>query len=703
MPRPAQLVALLLFFVGLLAPAAAQELSEAQFRTDWNQGFNIQDDKTMDKVMKRGAGQAIKYFEELCFDKGRGDQVATDKVAAMSASWKRCFPNSNTLEQLERWTNGQTETEFAKLTKVRASSARLWGIYTDQISKEMVHNEHAKLVVEFGNLARAAEQLGHYGEAAEQWGLASVVGSRMPDKTLVDRKDTVFAIEQFVAARTAWAFTFDEHFIKNSEFIKFEKVRIAEDEKKNEKRANEGYDTNAKGVDTLVMPNVAEVKALLKFEPLANWDELDYGPKGGPLPFQWWMASTGEVGKNREMTWFGRSKLWFWRNGANKFAVGLSGDDPKLGAVEVEATPKAKPSPFFLDADKKVPYAMFFWLGSEREMVNEAECNMAASDQVANVYYRSAASWKTTIGSDTLTLYDDNASGYPADGDPFEPLLRLPTQGEYDGEGTGVPKLDSMRVGKGPRVPFSEFVKLSTGWSHIKRGAGEDLGMRPLNPEYVKSGKIKLLWNGPKPTAPVQLVVQGLGDYKGAMFDIASGKEVEVPAGEYRVIWGRVMSGKGVRAQVATIYRGESKPFAVEAGQTFVLKMGAPFTLDFTRRGDGSATIHALSLLVREASGCVLTEFHNITLACEVLVAKEADGKGAKPIGKFVHFTDPELVNKASGKFNNLGLLVACWPMPDGYKGDDLVLSLKLPADGMKLGLLVKKHALFGSLATIWR
>ena len=107
--------------------------------------------------------------------------------------------------------------------------------------------------------------------------------------------------------------------------------------------------------------------------------------------------------------------------------------------------------------------------------------------------------------------------------------------------------------------------------------------------------------------------------------------------------------------------------------------------------------------LVEEASHCVLTELHGISLACEAVAAKEVDGKGAKVYGKFVRFTDPELVNKAAIQYRNLGLLTACFPMPDDYREKELILELKLPAEGMKVGLQIKKHPLFGKLDSPWQ
>ena len=60
------------------------------------------------------------------------------------------------------------------------------------------------------------------------------------------------------------------------------------------------------------------------------------------------------------------------------------------------------------------------------------EQNLSAGDNVANVYYRSASSWKTTIGADTVTLYDDSADGTPGLADPFGKGFYLPTLGAHD-------------------------------------------------------------------------------------------------------------------------------------------------------------------------------------------------------------------------------------------------------------------------------
>lgn len=686
----------------LLAPLAVGQTTREQFRQEFSKAVELNDDKMIDRAIKRGTTFAPPYYEELFWEKDAGKADAAAKCLAMRVAWERCFEKSDTIEQVDRWCSGATNEVRQRLLNSRNQASRLWTHYTDVVSKALNKADYVQVMQQFIELARQAESIGHAIEAADLWGLASVVGSKMPDRTIVDRRDIVFATEQCLDARKRWNFTFDEHYIRSAEWVKNERVKIEADEKLGEKRAKEGYGKDSKGVDALVMPNVAEAKHALKFEALANWDELDYGSKTGPLPAFWWMASMGKVGSNVAMTWFRKRNLYMHRIAAAKAVLAFESGEVK-GGQPIDIGTKGRVSTFFLDADKKIPYAMVFYTGSEREMVNEAECNLAPSDNYCNVYYRSASSWKATIGTDVVTLYDDNANGNPGDSNPFDPELKVHTLGAPDTEGTPSPLLDSMRVGKGPRMPYSEFVKLATGWVHIKKHNADEIGLRPLNPDYVKTGKIKLVWSGNKVTAPVQLVVRGTGDYQSAMFDVAGGKEVEVPAAEYSVLWGRMVVGKGARIQTASLFAGTSKPFTVEPGQVYELKMGAPFTLLFNRRGDENATLDALKVQLAEASGCVFADLHGTSIACDVLVAKEADGKGQKPVGKFVRFTDPELVNKAAGRHNNIGLLVASFPMPEGYRDGEMVLKLKLPAPGMKLALSIAKHPLFGEVKSAWQ
>jgi len=697
MPKLRSLCLVLAVLCSLLPSLYAQSVD--QFRAAFLKGFDAKDDFTMDKAVKGDALMALTYYEEIAILKFDGDAAAGEKAAALAAAWKRVFEGGETVERVDRWISAADNQTRQAIQKCRSDAVKLWAAYEEMKAKP-TREGVSQLAEQFRQVAGNAARIGHSIQVAEMWNFSAIVLGLMPERTLDDRREALAAVDEFLRARKEWGFVLDPHYLRNADFAKSERTRIEEAGKQAEKRKGEGYAADAKGIDAMVKAGVPEVKQALKFEALANLDEPDYGPRNGPVPAFWWMISLTKEGTLQKFDWFRRSNLFLARTGATKFGVSLQGD--KIGeVVEVDVSPKAKIATFHLDADQKQPYAMAFWIGSDRELVNEAQCNLTVSPEVANIYYRSAASWKATIGADAIVLYDDDVDGTPADTDPFAVPWKAGLLGDAK-DPKPVPLIDSMRIGKGPRVPYSEFVKLSTGWHHMRANL-DGVGVRPLNPDYFKTGKVKLVWNGPKPSAPSQLVIRGSGDFQTAFFDVAGGKEVEVPAGQYSILLGRIVVGKAPRVQLATLFGGESETFTVEAGKTKELKLGAPFTLSFTREGDDPATIDALSIVLKDAAGCVLTQWHGLNLACEVLASKDADGKGAKSVGKFVPFTDPELVNKASAANNNLLLWTACFPMPDGYKTGPQVLQVDLPSPGMKLQLVVKKHAWFGALHSLWK
>ena len=685
----------------------AQEITNEEFQKTWKQGVELEDDKVMDRAVKRGSRHVIQFYEGLAFQARDGDDVAAElQCELLQASWKRCFGDIKTLEKLQRWTDGVTADIYNKLQQIRSNSGKLWNDYTASVATGTIKKDYQSCMEDYQKLARAAESIGHYYEASELWGLSSVVGSKMPEKNLEDREAVVFAIEQQLLCRDNWGYVFDTHYARNKGFVEAELVAIKEDRAKADKRKDEGYDANAKGVESLVMPNAAPKSYSLSFAPLKDWSkDLDYGPRGGPVPPFWWLDSLQGNGSSKQMGWFTAQPMYLLRRGANKFAVHYNPSDEKA-ATEISASSRAKPTTFYLDADKKRPYAMFFWLGTDQESTGVTKLNYAPQSNFVNLYYRSASSWKTQVDKEPIVYYDDDASGAPGNSEPFKGELRSHLVGDAAGEGVVVPLFDSMKVGKGKRVPFSSFVKLAAGWHYQEIASGADVAVRPLNPEYVKTGSVKLAWKGGKSVRPDQLVIQGKGDYAGAIFDVASGKPVDVPAGEYRVVWGRIVNGKGARVQAAQLYPSEeSESFLVKAGETFTLPMGEPFVLDFERQGDQQASIDALSICVKEKSGCRIVGVHGTSLECDVLASKTGKAKGAKAVGSFLPFTNDQLIVKATEQYRNLGFLVACFPMPKGYREGELALKLDLPEAGMKLGLAVKKgkHKFFGKLGTVWK
>ncbi|MCR9244074.1 MAG: hypothetical protein NXI31_03520 [bacterium] len=699
----AALLALMTLFSA--AQLSAQAIDEATFKSNFSQGLRLQDEKLMDKWMKRqyASDHAWKYFEELYAESMGGNVDNSEKTDALKASWERCFEGKNTLHRVERWLDSVDKGTFDSIRKVRGEADKLWRLLNNM--EEPKREELLTVVGQFRQLGESARATGHQLWAAQMFGWAAVVGGKIKpkDRNLESRHAVADATEEYLAARRAWSFDFDAYYMSSNQFLEHEKARLEEAEKAADKRRDEGYGDNSKGVDGLVMPNVAAKRFELKYAALKDWEsQLGYGSKAGAFPPLWQSAYCKENGTSNKLSWFQGADIYFGRVGGNKFVISLDPDDLDNG-MPIHVSNKPKPSEFFLDAGKELPYTMFFWVGSDRQQVGLAECNLAPRKDYVLSYFKSGASWKTMVEQEPVVFYDDNCNGRFGEANPFEAGYKTYTAGEWDGEGDVAPHLDSMKVGKGKRVPASEFVKLAAGWVHLQC-KGTVAEYRPLNPEYFKTGKVKLVWKGPKKSRPQQVVIQGRGDYQTAVYDLASAKELEVPAGEYNVIFGRIALGKGARVQNATMYPGDSETFNVEPGKTKELVMGAPFKLTFTRRGDKNASIDALKVFVKESSGCIFTELQGMTLAPEVVYSKSDTGKGAKVVGKFLPFTDGELVNTAGRAHQNLATLCALFPLPQGYKEGPLKLDVKLPGTGLKLGLRQKKkHPIFGKLETDWK
>ncbi|MFK7742859.1 MAG: hypothetical protein AB8H80_21285 [Planctomycetota bacterium] len=690
----------------LTALAPAQDMSKDEFRKTWAQGVELEEDKLLDKAMKRGSLHAISYFEALWRQASTSSNVEAEaQCERLMASWQRCFETKKTLEEVQRWVDGCDNPTYTKLQSIRTNSSKLWNDYLKNVVPTTDRSAFEGTYNDFVTLSKAAESIGHNQEAADLWTLASIVCNKMPERTIEDRENALFALEQSLSCRERWGYTFDTHYTGNKLFIESERQAIKEDQAKSDKRKAEGYDGESKGVDSLLMPNVEAAKHPLTFAPLKEWQkELDYGPRGGPAPPFWWLDSLGEKGASRKMGWFRQRDMYLLRRGANDFAVNWEPNDTKT-AVELDIGSRGKPSTFYLGSDKQLPYAMFFWMGTDQETTGVAKCNYAANESVANIYYRSASSWLATVGEQTVTYYDDDCSGRPGNDEPFGGEFRSHLIGDNQGEGVLAPLIDSMRIGKGKRVPYSQFVKLEAGWFYQKITGGSEVSIWPLNPEYYKTGKVKMSWKGAKPTVPDQLVIQGKGDIAGAVFDLASQKEIELPVGEYSVIFGRMVHGKGARVQMAQIYPSdESESFVIKEGETLTLEMGAPLRIEFVKEGSGKdVTIDATSIHVRDKSGLMITAMHGMSIDCDVMAAKNEKGKGKKEIGSFVPFTSAELIGTASQNYPNLGFLIATYPLPKGYKEGELKLTAELPAEGMKVGLFVKKHKFFGKLETVWK
>src|SRR5262245_2842225 len=196
-------------------PAQAQELGK--FIADLDKALQLKDDHMVDLAVKNRPLQCAQYFQELQL--AIADHRGLDsqpKVDAMKASWKRSFDNSTTLDKLEQWISAQDPKSYTTFTKYRNNVMKAWDFYNEakQLGKREGFEKARDTLME---TARQMESTGHKIEAAETWGLVAVCVSTMPEMTLQDHKDEVFALEQYVLFRKEWELTRDPIYNKNAE------------------------------------------------------------------------------------------------------------------------------------------------------------------------------------------------------------------------------------------------------------------------------------------------------------------------------------------------------------------------------------------------------------------------------------------------------------------------------------------------------
>ena len=77
---------LLVVLVALGGAALAAQNPSAQFVTEFNQAFGINDDKQIDKAVKRAPSDALLYYELVYWDKDAGKDEGAAKVLALKSS-----------------------------------------------------------------------------------------------------------------------------------------------------------------------------------------------------------------------------------------------------------------------------------------------------------------------------------------------------------------------------------------------------------------------------------------------------------------------------------------------------------------------------------------------------------------------------------------------------------------------------------------
>jgi len=689
--------------------ASAQKVSSDEFSRTVNETIRLGDEKRTDKALRENPIHAVGHFRALVLAAKK--DPAVDNAAereALRVSWERVF-EGRTLELLGRWLETADSSILRSYDQGQSALAKAYGeLNRLTTAREPDRKSYEALRDSLLKIAELFQGIGDPLDAADAWGVVARVYSIIPDRSVADQRDGIYAIERFMDLREQWQWTKDVYFQQNQNWMKAEKERLKEAEAEEAKRKAEGYDGPMKGVESFLMPDADanELVGALAFEVLKE-PKLDLCPQGGPVPMSWPAVTVVQSGP-AQFQWFKAADIFLVRPGTMDFGITLVGNEPDLSKnpfVEVESGNKLrKAGRFSLMSDGSKPYAMWFFIGGSQEPYMGVNQNLEPLRDSAVVYYKSAASWTTEIDGQEVRFFDDNTNGLLFEEDPFAYGLKDRNLGAGPDEEVPVPAFDSFQVGKGSVQPFSEWIQVGESWYHVRgKDDGQAVGLRQANPEYLKTGTLKLDWGGSKTNQPNVVIVQGRGDFRGARFNIAGGKPVTVPAGEYELMFGRIESGKGAKLITANIFPGSMERVTVAPDAETELAIGGSFKLDFTKKGeDGTVSIDALTMRVRGSAGEIYTHINGSVPAPAVFVARSEDGKGAREVGEFQAIRDPETLNQVSIKHSStLSSHVGFYPIPKGSRGET-VLEVQVP-DGYFVGLAEKKNKLFGKLEAIYR
>jgi hypothetical protein len=368
----------------------------------------------------------------------------------------------------------------------------------------------------------------------------------------------------------------------------------------------------------------------------------------------------------------------FLRTGSSEIQVDTNGD----GAPEKEVPVTGNLELVELEigeGGERRPWALLAMIGSDRELYQGIEVNLAPQQENFPLYFVPAASVVGQIGDTPVRVFDDNADGvYGSAPRTWEHLGLTKDHSQ--------PEIDSILVGKEKRArPWSEYVKVGDTWYQLAANrAGMELQATPVQ---VETGTLELKFAGGEPS---WVVVRGKGRYENAFFDLAGGK-VEVPVGTWQLYFGEVRKGKKRQMMKTLILPGRDTPdWSVGVGGTTAVALGAPFGFgfNFTREGE-TLIVEGRSVVVTGSANERYERPWNCVARPAISYRKAGTKKGSKP-------EDMAAVLDQETLYGDQGWVVGWFPM-------DTTIALKGHDEQIEVQLVEKKHRLFGSVESAWR
>jgi len=707
------LPALTLFAISL--PVAAVS-AQSSFINQYLDAKKVNDKKKMLDAFKRYPNEAIRHFA------GVADQYLVtgksefyDQVVELKDLWSQCW-TSKVLQKVEDFRAGLDNETRRLIERLRTKQRQIWSEFNqakDNKDKEAL----AEIVKKSLDLSAKWEKVGDMFAAADNYRnttayMNAAYGARSEDAI----KKIIGALEKYTYYRQQLDWTKDREYGQNDEWLKSLKRRLETKRKKEEAAAaGEAKKKAEEGANDKYAAGSKWEKYVMKISALKKPTEgMHYYTSSDPTTWLWFNLE-GEA--PTELKRFKDGKITFIRLGANKFGYMI---DPSKRDQAKLFKPNGTRGPVWIEYEKDgeiCEYPFFFYLPSQQESVGGQTMNLAptwsGTKKRALVYVRSASMLFAEADGHKLTFFDDNCNGVVGEDPQTGGIMDARMGVKIDKQAAHV-TFDSMQVDREHRLrPFSRYVKLGDDWYRLRvSGNNETLRYRKLDPAAMKIGKVALKWSGRSKTKPDNLVISEQGLYKYATFDIAKAgsKGIEVPAGEYKIFYGRIINGKGPRSMDAVIQQGDMPTIKVEHGKTTTLEMGAPFHIEYEMTRDGrKATVDSSTFWVKGKAGEKYCLIANEILEPQLMISKKNTAKSGKVVGEWRRLGGPDEIDELGKALGNKAPLLYAIFLPinaQSGKKPTFEVSAELPPAGKGtyyIGVGQRKHKLFGSLLPIWK
>ncbi|MCB9916390.1 MAG: hypothetical protein H6828_14775 [Planctomycetes bacterium] len=654
-----------------LGAARAQD-SHTVFREAFKKAQVLNAAAEMQKLVKKNVPEAVSWIMETAegLSNNPTDELA-DRMIALRNAWKAAMETSFA-ENMEKYFALLSPAEKDERAKLKSRYDQANAKYWANVEKKEAQ-VYGLLSLELEGLADAFTTLGDHYFAAQCWLLRSNCweeNNRGEDadlyKVCESCKHAAESLKQidlreasYVAAKNRYESLKGQGFDKAS--------------------GEEGGEAGPEGGPPAAgsLATGAVLTATLSFELVDKLEEYERPSYYiDELHGMWPSLGFGKKGSKTKIASLGELSPMALRTASAAVGIDLDGDD-KVD-VNVPMTGNLEPVRFKLGTgDAEREWGFLAMIGTQSDMYQGVQMNMAPSDESLSLYLAPAASVVGDLGGVPVRVFDDNMDGvygsYPLT------WAHVGTSAKHL-----QPELDSVLIGKAKRaVPYSEFLQVEGKWYQLEpQGPGTTLKATEVT---LETGKVKVAFKGGKPT---WVVLRGAGRYENSYFDVTDG--ADVPVGKYTLYFGELRKGKKQQTCKTLILPGDSPPkYDVAAGKTTTVELGAPFSFDFTFEEDEhSITLKGNSVVIVGAAGERYERPWNCVPRPEVSWREAGAKKGSKP-----EKTD---VISENDQFTKYGWAAAWFPL-------DLVLEKKGNVESSELQLSEKKNKLFGKIDSEWK